>query len=215
MAANSTTFWSFAGAAFFAAAATLIALAAKDLGVVSETTSILQTFLPGRKSTPEQIKHDERGAAAPDGESAVLVLARRLEEADKLTEAKYAYRLAAEENDDPYALFWLGQQSIEQQKYEEGEEWLLKAMKRGNVDAAFLLGTLAPDGKNSTQHDIAPSKPVRLRLGPPRWAAELGFSLTDSILGKLTQGPTVTIDRPPPPAAPKSDHRSDRPCHPK
>ena len=30
-----------------------------------------------------------------DGESAVLVLARRLEEADKLTEAKYAYRLAA------------------------------------------------------------------------------------------------------------------------
>ena len=122
MAANSTTFWSFAGAAFFAAAATLIALAAKDLGVVSETTSILQTFLPGRKSTPEQIKHDERGAAAPDGESAVLVLARRLEEADKLTEAKYAYRLAAEENDDPYALFWLGQQSIEQQKYEEGEE---------------------------------------------------------------------------------------------
>ncbi len=150
------TFWSFAGAAFFAAAATLIALAAKDLGVVSETTSILQTFLPGRKSTAEQIKHDERGAAAPDGESAVLVLARRLEEADKLIEAKYAYRLAAEENDDPYALFWLGQQSIEQQKYEEGEEWLLKAMKRGNVDAAFLLGTLAPDGKNSTQHDIAP-----------------------------------------------------------
>ena len=31
-------------------------------------------------------------------------------------------------------------------------------MKRGNVDAAFLLGTLAPDGKNSTQHDIASSK---------------------------------------------------------
>jgi len=29
----------------------------------------------------------------------------------------------------------------------------------------------------------------------------------------LTQGPAVMIDRPPPPAAPMSDHRGDRPCH--
>jgi hypothetical protein len=57
--------------------------------------------------------------------------------------------------------------------------------------------------------------PERRRLGPPRWAAELDFWLTDLILAKLTQGPAVMIDRPPPPAAPKSDHRSDRPCHPK
>jgi len=35
----------------------------------------------------------------------------------------------------------------------------------------------------------------------------------DSILAKLSQGPAVMIDRPPPPAAPKSDHRSNRPCH--
>jgi hypothetical protein len=45
--------------------------------------------------------------------------------------------------------------------------------------------------------------------------AELGFSATDLILAKLTQGPAVMIDRPPPPAAPKSGHRSNRPCHPK
>src|SRR6478609_244401 len=37
--------------------------------------------------------------------------------------------------------------------------------------------------------------------------------MINSILAKLTQGPAVMIDRPPPPAAPKSDHRSDRPCH--
>lgn len=41
----------------------------------------------------------------------------------------------------------------------------------------------------------------------------MGFSLTDSILAKLTQGPAVMIGRPQPPAAPKSGHRSDRPCH--
>src|SRR5205823_4946345 len=29
----------------------------------------------------------------------------------------------------------------------------------------------------------------------------------------LTHGPAAMTDRPPPPAAPKSDHRSDRPCH--
>ena len=43
--------------------------------------------------------------------------------------------------------------------------------------------------------------------------AELVFSLTDLILAKLTQGPAVMIDRPPPPAVPKSGHRNDRPCH--
>jgi len=57
--------------------------------------------------------------------------------------------------------------------------------------------------------------PVRLRLGPPRWAAELGFSVIDLILTRLTQGPAVMIGRPPAPAAPKSGHRSNRPCHPK
>jgi len=55
----------------------------------------------------------------------------------------------------------------------------------------------------------------RLGLGPPRWAAELGLSVIDLILTKLPQGPAVMIGRPPPPAAPKSGHRSDRPCHPK
>jgi len=34
------------------------------------------------------------------------------------------------------------------------------------------------------------------------------------ILARLPQGPAVMIDRPPPPAAPKSDHVGDRPCHP-
>jgi hypothetical protein len=48
--------------------------------------------------------------------------------------------------------------------------------------------------------------PVRLRLGPPSGVAELGFSGICLILAKLTQGPAVMIDRPPPPAAPKSDH---------
>jgi hypothetical protein len=48
--------------------------------------------------------------------------------------------------------------------------------------------------------------PVRLRLGPPSGVAELGFSGIDLILAKLTQGPAVMIDRPPPPAAPMSDH---------
>jgi hypothetical protein len=48
--------------------------------------------------------------------------------------------------------------------------------------------------------------PERRRLGPPSTVAELVFSVTNAILGKLTQGPAVMIDRPPPPAAPKSDH---------
>jgi hypothetical protein len=47
---------------------------------------------------------------------------------------------------------------------------------------------------------------VRRRLEPPSSMAELGFSVTDAILGKLTPGPAVMIDRPPPPAAPMSDH---------
>jgi hypothetical protein len=53
---------------------------------------------------------------------------------------------------------------------------------------------------------------------PPRTAervVELGISLIDLILPRLTQGLAVMINRPPPPATPKSDHRSDRPCHPK
>jgi hypothetical protein len=35
---------------------------------------------------------------------------------------------------------------------------------------------------------------------------ELGFWVIGLILAKLNQGPAVMIDRPPPPAAPKSDH---------
>ena len=55
--------------------------------------------------------------------------------------------------------------------------------------------------------------PVRLRLGPPSRVVELGFWVSDLTLAKLPQGPAVMIDRPPPPAAPKSDHQRDRPCH--
>jgi hypothetical protein len=40
----------------------------------------------------------------------------------------------------------------------------------------------------------------------PSGVVELGFSGIGLILAKLTQGPAVMIDRPPPPAAPKSDH---------
>jgi hypothetical protein len=54
--------------------------------------------------------------------------------------------------------------------------------------------------------DQVSERPVRLRLGPPRWAAELGFQVIDLILAMLPQGPAVMIGRPPPPAAPKSDH---------
>jgi len=39
--------------------------------------------------------------------------------------------------------------------------------------------------------------------------------MIDLILTELTQGPAGMIDRPPPPAAPKSGHRSDRSCRPK
>jgi hypothetical protein len=62
----------------------------------------------------------------------------------------------------------------------------------------------------AAEEDITPSEAA------PRTAervAELVFSLTDLILAKLTQGPAVMIDRPPPPAVPKSGHRNDRPCH--
>jgi hypothetical protein len=55
--------------------------------------------------------------------------------------------------------------------------------------------------------------PVRLRLGPPSRVAELDISVIDLILARLMQGPAVRIDRPPSPAAPKSDHHRDRPCH--
>jgi hypothetical protein len=48
---------------------------------------------------------------------------------------------------------------------------------------------------------------VRHRLGLPSSGAEVGFSVTDVILAKLTHRPAVMIDRPPPPAAPKSESR--------
>jgi hypothetical protein len=65
-------------------------------------------------------------------------------------------------------------------------------------------------------HDVAVG-PARVASGacigpseaPPRTPssmAELGFSEIGLILAMLTQGPAVMIDRPPPPAAPKSDH---------
>lgn len=46
---------------------------------------------------------------------------------------------------------------------------------------------------------------MRRRLGPSSRVDELIFSGIDVILAKLTQGPAVMMDRPPP-AAPKSDH---------
>ena len=47
---------------------------------------------------------------------------------------------------------------------------------------------------------------MRLRLGPPSKVAGPGFPRIRLILATFTQGPVVMIDRPPPPAAPKSDH---------
>ena len=55
--------------------------------------------------------------------------------------------------------------------------------------------------------------PDPTREAAPR-TAEAGYvAMIDSILAALTRGPAVMIDRPPPPAAPKSDHHGDRPCH--
>ena len=73
---------------------------------------------------------------------------------------------------------------------------------------------LGPQGGHTATPNEAP--PLSSEA-PPLTAevvAELGLSLTDS-MGTLTQGPAVMIGRPSPPAAPKADHRSDRPCHPK
>jgi hypothetical protein len=42
---------------------------------------------------------------------------------------------------------------------------------------------------------------------------DLLFSVTEPILGKLTQAPAIMIDRQPRPATPKSDHHRDRPYH--
>jgi hypothetical protein len=42
----------------------------------------------------------------------------------------------------------------------------------------------------------------------------LGIWVIDLILAKLTQGPAVMTGRPLPPAAPKSNHQRDQPCHP-
>src|SRR5205809_3181256 len=55
--------------------------------------------------------------------------------------------------------------------------------------------------------------PERLRLGPPRHPLTWSFHSPQPNLGKLTQGPAVMIDRPPPPAAPKSGPGSNRLCH--
>ena len=83
--------------------------------------------------------------------------------------------------------------------------------------------TVSPDDINEVPtparyHQGRPLRYYYTSEATPRtaeWAAELGFSVIDLILTRLTQGPAVMIGRPPAPAAPKSGHRSDRPCHPK
>jgi hypothetical protein len=60
--------------------------------------------------------------------------------------------------------------------------------------------------------DTRPGEPVHL-FGRIRPRPDRAASSIDLILHKLTQGPAVMIGRPPPPAAPMSDRRSDRPCH--
>ena len=71
---------------------------------------------------------------------------------------------------------------------------------------------------------------MRLRLGPPRWWSRdegtlrraraapevraVGPVVIDQLdFGQAHAGTCGMIDRPPPPAAPMSDHRGDRPCH--
>jgi hypothetical protein len=97
------------------------------------------------------------------------------------------------------------------------------------LDLAGMADTLIADADGVTRNEAS--------LGPPRCAAVLAArlrfhcglgavrrrpqdivpdraaSLIDSILRQLTQGPAVMIGIPPPPAAPMSDRRSDRPCH--
>jgi TPR repeat protein len=155
IAGKNATAWTFG---YCGSMAGLIAWAANDLGVFSETTSLLRTFLTRGKSTGELTEPAQPGKAAPDKGSAALVLARRFEAAGQRTEAEHAYRMAVEENDNPYALYWLGKQRVEQENYDDAEYWLRRAMRRGNVDAAFLLGTLTPDDQYLAQHNIADSK---------------------------------------------------------
>ena len=157
MVAKSAVFWSFAGSIFCGSMAGLIAWAAIDLGVFSETITTLRTFLPPGKTTQEGPEPAQLNEATRDrhGESAALRLARSLKKDDKLTEA--AYRLAAEEDEEPDALYWLGKQCVERQNIRDAECWLRKAKNKGSLDAAYLLGRLRPDDEYFTQYDPASS----------------------------------------------------------
>ena len=142
IAAKSTAFWADAGIVFYLALAVVIAYAATVLGVVSNTTKLLRGVLKPDGSTLERTEPAQPSKAAPDAESAALVLARRFEKAGQLTEAEYAYLVAVEENGNPDALYWLGQQCVRRRQYKEGELWLLKAADRRHLAAAYLLGCL-------------------------------------------------------------------------
>jgi hypothetical protein len=167
--AKSPVFWAFAGSICVGASAGLLALAARDLGIASETASFLRMLLPKQKSTSDGKDPDgHSGEVGPVShrESAALRLARRLEndhgKDNELTEV--AYRMAAQENDTPDALYWLGDRYAKERKYQDAKDELRKAKKKGSVDAAFLLGTLTPDSQYLQQDDIARTNLRILRL---------------------------------------------------
>jgi tetratricopeptide (TPR) repeat protein len=140
--AKSAEFWGGASIVFYLALATVITYAATQLGIVSNTATLLRAALKADSSTPEQTKSAQLVKAAPDVGSAALALARRFEEAGQLTEAEYAYLMAVQENGNRDALYWLGRQYVMRQQYKEGEGWLLKAADSGHALAAYLLGCL-------------------------------------------------------------------------
>ena len=139
--ANNNAFWTGASIVFYMALAALITYAANELGIVSKTADLLRAALNVSEGSPEQSKPTKASKASGVADAA-LVLATRFEEAGQLTEAENAYVMAAEENGDKRALYWLGLTCIDRGDYKEAELWLLKAAGRGQLGAYYQLGWL-------------------------------------------------------------------------
>jgi hypothetical protein len=140
------------------------------------------------KSTPKSTEPRASSASARDGDSAAIRLARRLENDDKL--AEHAYRMAAEEDDNPEARYWLGSLYVKQQNYEKARDELQRAMDSGHVKAAYLLGRLAPYDEYLVPEDLAASIAEALPDRAEFWQAHL----TDILKKTGKDGVRTAID---------------------
>lgn len=154
--AKNEAVWKAAATVLLVAGLVAIARAADQLGAAATATDFLRAALKidGSKGKGAfQGAAHEDAPASQNSESAAILLARRLQQDNKLVAAKKAYELAADEDTNPDAPFSLAKIYLNEQNYAEGKRWLRKAKDRGSVEGAYLLGSLNPHGKLRAQHE--------------------------------------------------------------